>query len=81
MAHLIWNKLQPQTLYESKDIYISNTFFEVLHYDFLFSIQGGGQGWYTWCIASSRRLQVKFMEIGFEVMGHGKHDTSDQGGI
>jgi len=44
MAHLIWNKLQPQTLYESKDIYISNTFFEVLHYDFLFSIQGGGQG-------------------------------------
>jgi len=41
---LIWNKLQPQTLYESNDININKTLFEVLHYDFLFSIQGGGQG-------------------------------------
>jgi hypothetical protein len=28
---------------ESNDIDINNTLFEVLHYDFLFSIQGGGQ--------------------------------------
>jgi len=43
-AHLIWNKLQPSMLCDSNGIYRNHTLFEVLHYDFLFSIQGGGQG-------------------------------------
>ena len=39
---MIWNKLQPQTLCESNDIYINDTLFEVLHYDCRFSIQEEG---------------------------------------
>jgi len=44
-AHLIWKKLQPSRLWESNDIYTNDTLFTFLHYDFLLSIQGGGQGW------------------------------------